>query len=673
MPHPLRAFVLSLGLAAAAGAADAPPVEAIRKALGAEIIGPRQAHADTRAFVEERLPAPPAAKTAGEWEATANALRRKALDEVVFRGAAAGWRDAPLRVEWGETIEGGPGYRIRKLRYEALPRLWIPALLYEPSALRPKMPVVLNVNGHDSKGKAADYKQIRCINLAKRGVLALNVEWFGMGQLRAPGYDHGLLNAIDLCGTSGIATQFLMLTRGIDVLLAHPNADPQRVGVTGLSGGGWQTIFVSGLDPRVTLSVPVAGYSGFATRTRHASDLGDSEQTPCDLATVLDYTHLTAMRAPRPTLLVFNAKDNCCFAAPHALPPLLEVGAPLFGLFGAPGNLRSHVNQDPGDHNYLLDNRQALYQAVADFWTRPGEPVLGSKEIPSEAELKSAEAMTVEMPADALDFQKLATELARDLPRDATPPEDAAGARAWQDRKRMDLMRVVRPDVGELADEAKGAKTVEGVKVTRHALRVAGAWSVPAVELAPGSPKGAAIVLADEGRAAAAEAAAKLVADGQRVLVLDPWYFGEAKVVERDWLWGLMLGTVGERPLGVQAGQVLSVARWWSATTGAPVRVAAIGPRTGLIALTAAALEPKAIAGLTLHRPMGSLKEAIEEGRPYLKSPEVFCFGLLEVADLRQLAALVAPRPVELVEPGERARRELDGLDALAKRLGAAE
>ena len=41
-----------------------------------------------------------------------------------------------------ETIDGGPGYRIKKLRYEALPGLWVPALLYEPTQLDGKVPVV---------------------------------------------------------------------------------------------------------------------------------------------------------------------------------------------------------------------------------------------------------------------------------------------------------------------------------------------------------------------------------------------------------------------------------------------------------------------------------------------------------------------------------------------------
>ena len=59
--------------------------------------------------------------------------------------------------------------------------------------------MVLNVNGHDGGGKAADYKQTRCINQALKGMIALNVEWLGMGQLRGEGFSHARMNQLDLC------------------------------------------------------------------------------------------------------------------------------------------------------------------------------------------------------------------------------------------------------------------------------------------------------------------------------------------------------------------------------------------------------------------------------------------------------------------------------------------
>src|ERR1043166_3258030 len=116
--------------------------------LGREIIGPTQTLAEVQAFTECRVPLIPEVESAGEWNRIAERLRRETLERIVFRGEAAGWRDAKSNVEWLGTIEGGPGYRIKKLRFEALPGLWIPALLYEPDLRAGKIPVHLAVNGH---------------------------------------------------------------------------------------------------------------------------------------------------------------------------------------------------------------------------------------------------------------------------------------------------------------------------------------------------------------------------------------------------------------------------------------------------------------------------------------------------------------------------------------------
>src|SRR5262245_31201712 len=326
--------------------------------FAADGVSPRQATLDVQDHIESKLPKLPTFVSPEAWRKYADKLRVEVREKVMLRGEAAKWAKMPVKPEYAETITA-EGCTVQKLRYEVVPGMWIPALLYTPKDRADKMPVMLAVNGHDRVGKAVDYKQIRCLNLARRGMIVLNLEWFGMGQLNQPGNNHGALNQIDLCGSSGLAPFYLSMSKGLDILLSRPGADPARVAVSGLSGGGWQTITISSLDTRVTLANPVAGYSGFKVKIRdHLMDLGDSEQTPCDLGTLADYTHLTCFRAPHPTLLTYNAKDRCCFTAGHALPPLLEAAGPVFKLLGKPENLRSHINHDPGDHNYGKDNRQ---------------------------------------------------------------------------------------------------------------------------------------------------------------------------------------------------------------------------------------------------------------------------------------------------------------------------
>lgn len=639
--------------------------------LKREIIGPETAGVEAAAYASARVPRVPEVQTVDDWRRHAEQIRENVLRHVVFRGEAASWRDAETKVEWLETIVGGPGYRIQKLRYEALPGMWIPALLYEPESLAGKVPAMLNVNGHDVNGKAADYKQLRCINQAKRGMLALNVEWFGMGQLRSDDFAHSRMNQLDLCGTSGIAPFFLAMQRGLDVLLAHEHADPTRLGVAGLSGGGWQTIFISSLDPRVALCNPVAGYSGFRTRAEFHSDLGDSEQTPCDLGVFADYDHLTALLAPRPALLTFNAADNCCFKADHALPPLLDAARPIYRLFGREDRLRAHVNTDPGDHNFALDNRQALYRMLGDHFFA-GDASFNAAEIPAEGELKTAEQLQVELPPENAGFHTWAARLMAPLPRTAELPIEKIAAEAWQSAARKQLRAVVRASDYGVHAQAVAAEQRDGIKATAWRLRIGEAWTVPVVEFAPASAKSTMLVVADEGRASAA-AIAEIecrLAEGARVLTVDPFYFGEAKIASRDYLFALLLATVGERPLGIQAGQVAAVARWTQAAHSQPATVLAIGPRSSLFALVAAALEPQAVAGVDLHDSLGSLKEIIERNATVDQTPEAFCFGLLEQFDIRQLAALVAPRPVAFRQANDRAQHEMSGLERWYATLG---
>lgn len=630
------------------GSVAAEETSGVKGALAHRIIDPQLPLEEVQAYTESRVLPFPDVRSLEEWERFAEQARQNALDRVVFRGEAARWRDAPAKVEWMETIAGGPGYRIRKLRYEALPRVWVPAVLYEPEHLTGKAPVVLNVSGHGRvAGKSANSKQIRCINLAKRGMLALNPEWFGMGQLNTPGFNHSAINQIDLCGASGVAVHFLAMKRGIDVLLSHEHADSNRVAVAGLSGGGWQSIFIGALDPRVTLANPVAGYSGFRTRARHLSDLGDSEQTPVDLAVTADYAHLTAMRAPRPTLLTFNAKDECCFRADHALQPLLDAAVPVFRLYGKTANLRWHVNENPGTHNFELDNRQQFYRMLGDHFFAE-DSSYDPAEIPSEGECKTKEQLQVDLPDEKADFHTLAVELCRDLPRNQQIPSDSGALRIWQTAARQRLMEILRLDTYEVQNaDAIDLDFAEGT-ARAWRLKLGGAWTVPVSELAPkNTPEKTVIVLADHGRQSAAQEIEKLLQQGARVVAVDPFYFGESKIPSRDFLFGLLVSAVGKRPLGIQAAQVVAIARWAKKQFATPIRYLAVGPRTSLIALTAAALEPVVVEQIELRDSFASLKEIVERNLTSQDAPELFCSGLLEQFDIPQLAALAGPTHVE--------------------------
>lgn len=645
-----------------------PAWEPVRALLERPIVGPALPLAEVQRYCDAAVVRLPEVKAAADWDKEAARLRDEVLRRVVFCGEAARWREAPARVEWLDTLPGGPGYRLKKLRYEALPGLWIPAILYEPEKLAGKVPVILNVNGHaGAPGKAYEAKQIRCINQAKRGMIALNPEWVGMGQLGTAGYHHVRMNQLDLCGTSGVAVHYLAMSKAIDLLLALEHADPQRVAVAGLSGGGWQTIFIAGLDPRVTLANPVAGYSSFRTRAMNFSDLGDPEQTPNDLGMIADYIHLTAMRAPRPTLLTKNLTDNCCFAAPHALPPLLAAVKPIYKLYGKPENLRAHVNADPGDHNFGLDNREALYRAFQDFFYNKA-PDFNSREISCEKELKTFDELKVPLPEKNHDFHTLALELMKPLPREAALPGDKAAAEPWQKVRRARLREVVRAKDFSVKALPAGQEENAGTTAVFWKLQMGTAWTVPVVELTrgaekPGAARPAVILVADGGRTSAAEQIDKLLAAGRRVLAVDPFYFGESKIASHDWLFALLVATVGDRPLGLQASQLAAVARWSAShhKTG-PVTLVAVGPRTGMAALVAAALETEAIGAVEVHNPLTSLKQLIEDNVGVNEKPELFCFGLLELADVKQISALVAPRPVRFRDAPARAKTDLAGL-----------
>jgi dienelactone hydrolase len=605
------------------------------------ILAPEQTAREIERFVKRRIPALTPPESADAWNAAREALRQRVLDEVVFRGIPAEWRDFPLNVEWTDTIDTGHGYRIRKLRYEALPGLWVPALLHEPVELADKAPAVLNVNGHDSEGKANRFEQLRCINLAKRGIVSLHPEWLFFGELSGPGFDHSRLAYLDLTGASGLAVFYQAMKRGLDVLVSLPNVDPERVAMTGLSGGGWQTTLLSALDTRIRMVVPNAGHSGLAIRTEYLCDLGDLEQVPQDLVAVADYTHLTALFAPRPALLIFNAKDDCCFSAYRALPSVYEPVLPVYERLGLAHNFAYHINEDPGTHNYDRDNREQLYRFINRHFLP--ESAWIDEEIPSEGEVKTAEELRVGIPEDNANFFTLAEERAKALPQPSDLPPDARRARL------REILRF-KPLAVEDAQQEHAADRA-GIRMTQHCLRV-GEWSVPVAVLENGTSEtaGTTLILSDDGKARKGHLAAQQLAAGRRVVAADVLLTGECdQLRDRSNQYAMMIATVGERPLGIQAAQILALADWIRRTgSGGPVYLEADGWNAAVAALCAGALAEQPFERISAQHAPSTLKDLIQKRVDFNKYPALFCFGLLKEFDIDELKSLCPPGTVEI-------------------------
>ena len=392
-----------------------------------------------RQYLMRRVPALPAAKTATDWTTQQRHLRTHLLRDIIFHGWPQDWIDAPPRFEDLGLITSSKGYRVRKLRYEIVPGLSTTALLYEPDTVSSKAPATIDLNGHSPNGKAAAYKQRRCINNALQGIYALSLEWLGMGEMASPENDHWTGAHLNLVGVSATGLFYLAIRRGLDYLCEHPKVDPKRIGVTGLSGGALQSILIASLDERVAAAVPVAGYFSFTSAIERNSDVGDLEYHPHDLFIDGDYSTLTAMMAPRPVLLIYGAVDEYGLRAPLQKRHLYDTIKPYFNLYGQGDNLVFYENLDPGTHNYELDNRQKSYE----FFTRHFDMPPVHREVPVDGEVKTQEELVVGLPTDNLSIIGLARRFASQIKRPVIPAQVGA-RRDWARTSRAQLEEVVR-------------------------------------------------------------------------------------------------------------------------------------------------------------------------------------------------------------------------------------
>ena len=637
--------------------------EHLNQVLKDEIVSPAVSDFQVRQHIIQAsspLPKPPG--TPQEWTASAQRLRRHLLDEVVFHGWPKDWVEAAPKFEEAGVIETGHGYRIRKLRYEIVPGFQSSALLYEPEHIDGTIPAVLNLAGHDGPlGYAYEFKQKRCISYAKHGILALNLEWFGFGELAKNGNDHWFAAHLDLVGANGLGIFYLEMRRGLDYLYSHPHVDRNRIGVTGLSGGGWQTIVLSSLDERVKATNPVAGFSALRSRVevKEYGDMGDVEQSGTDFLQRSDYTHLVAMMAPRPTLLTYNGEDDCCFRATMVKPRVYDAIQPFFQLYGKGDLFAWHENRDPGDHNYQLDNRLANYS----FFTKQfGLPAIGDEEgVP--AEVRSYEDLVTTLPENNLTILDLARQMSRQITRPPIP-STADEKTKWAASQRDRLKNVVRYQPVDLQDVWTIAMTksrdVQSVSYLFHlsnGLSANGIWLRSILQSSDHAP--VTIVLNDNGKNEARDVVLQRFSRGEQVLALDLMFTGSAWKNDEPFLYTEMLDAVGERPLGLQAAQLIRLARWAQEKSGAgKIRVEASGMRNQVAALVAAAIAPDLFSEVVVRDGIRDFKYVLDKPVKFEEASELFCLDLYKDFDIDRLEALAAPVTIHSSHPVELNQRK---------------
>ena len=254
------------------------------------------------------------------------------------------------------------GYTVEKITFQTRPGVRMTANLYVPDAAKggQKLPAILMVHGHWRGAKQDPVVQARCIGAAKLGFVVLCVDAFGAGERGIGtklGEYHGEMTAATLLpvGLPLSGLQVYENMRAVDYLLTRPEVDGERIGITGASGGGNQTMYAGAWDKRFKCVVPVCSVGNYQAYLGQACCL--CEVVPGALKFTEEWAVL-ALTAPRALMVVNATQDAIQFSVGEAKKSL-ALTAPVFKLLGKPENLRHAIFEGP--HDYSKAMREAMY------------------------------------------------------------------------------------------------------------------------------------------------------------------------------------------------------------------------------------------------------------------------------------------------------------------------
>jgi dienelactone hydrolase len=349
------------------------------------------------------------AKTKAEWEAKRPRLKAEFLDML-------GLRPLPEKTDLKATVTGQierGGVVIEKLHFQSRPGLYVTANLYRP-ALHPTnkegllrmLPAVLYVCGHSGRGRDGNKTAFQDHGLwfASNGYVCLVVDTLQLGEVA--GKHHGTYNLNRFWwhsrGYTPAGVECWNGIRAIDYLCTRPEVDPDRIGVTGISGGGATTVWVAAADDRVKVAVPVSGMSDLQSYVTNKVVNGHCDCMFVHNAYQWEWTTILALFAPKP--LLFANSDNDAIFPMDGNRRIVARLRQCYEMLGGKEKVDEYVSK--GGHDYRPDLRKAIFT----FFNKHLNGVTG--------------------PVKDADFPKIEGKELRVFPEDKDLPKDAINDRA---------------------------------------------------------------------------------------------------------------------------------------------------------------------------------------------------------------------------------------------------
>jgi len=293
-------------------------------------------------------------------------LRPKYREEYFYMlGLAPIPEKTPLKATITGTLQGD-GYTVDMLHYQSRPKLYVSANLYRPKNVTKgqRLPAVLYVCGHSFRGRDGNKTayQSHGIWFARHGYICLVLDTLQLGEIAA--IHHGTYREgrwwWHSRGYTPAGVECLNGIRGIDYLISRSDVDPERIAVTGISGGGAATFWIAAADERAKVAVPVSGMADLMSYVPNRVINGH-----CDCMFLYNtfqwpWTRIAALIAPRPLLFVNSDADR--IFPMDANERVINRLERLYSLYGASDFVDSVVSI--GGHAYRQDIRQAAYRFI---------------------------------------------------------------------------------------------------------------------------------------------------------------------------------------------------------------------------------------------------------------------------------------------------------------------